>query len=208
MDNLIKSQPKSGRRKPMKNSFSILIILLLLTGPSSGQQILKSFEFNQGGYYICILQGPSGTDRGIPTFDTCTQYPSDTTSFFYTSDTVILNRLKKEVLLYKKPSENGISIIYHCGYPDLFCVFKDGRLLLRFPANIECGYMNTSMGQMLFKSKTLQKYKVRFRPLVVNYTCIDNTTERLNFIEKIQKDSSIVSYKVFPGKIIETVQLK
>jgi hypothetical protein len=154
-----------------------------------------------------------GKDRGIPICPAIDK-TIDTTSFFYTSDTVVLNRLKKELLLYKQPAENGISIINLCGYPFWFCLFKEGKLLLKLPANLECGYTSTSMGQMVFNSKTLKQYKKTFKPLILKYTCFNNVDEREQFINYIQKDSSYISYKVlgdgpnsylFP---IETIQLR
>jgi hypothetical protein len=190
------------------------MILVLLTVKSFGQRILKQYDFNKGGYYVCLLEGPIGKDRAIPTCPVRDEYAIDTTSFFYTSDTVVLNSLKKELVLYQQPAKNGISTMYLCGYPFLFCVYKERKLLLKLPANLECGYMSTSMGQMLFNSKTLKRYKKVFKPLTLKYTCFDSVDERTKFLELIQKDSSYVSCKVLGGESgsntlpVQTIQLK
>jgi hypothetical protein len=198
----------------MKYHFSFLIILLVSTGKSFGQRILNQYNFNEGGYCICLLEGPIGKDRGIPVCPVRDEFAIDTTSFFYTSDTVVLNRLKKEIFLYRRPSENGVDIMYLCGYPFWFCVFREGKLLLKLPANLECEYMSTSMGQLIFHSKTLMKYSKVFKPLILRNTCFNNEKEMMEFIEQIKKDSSYVSYKEFGRHsysnafLIETVQLK
>lgn len=197
----------------MKHYFSFLIVLLITGGKSFGQRILNQYDFNEGGYYICLLQGPMGKDRGVPVCPVRDKYAIDTTSFFYTSDTVVLNRLKKEILLYKRPKEEGLDVTYQCGYPFWFCVFRDGKLLLKLPANLECQYMSTSMGQLIFHSKTLKHYSRIFKPLLLRNTCFNSEKEMVEFIEKIKKDSSYVSYKVHGPQsysnayLIETIQL-
>ena len=197
----------------MKHSLGIFIILLLLSGKSFGQRIFNQYNFNEGGYYICLLEGPIGKDRGIPSCPVSDEMAIDSASFFYTSDTVVLNRLKKELVLYQRPSKNGVSYELQCGYPFWFCVFKDGKLLFRLPANLEFEYMSTSMGQMIFHSKTLKQYKKYFKPLILKYTCFNREEERLKFIDNIKRDPGYVSYKVlgdFPNQksfLIETVQL-
>lgn|GEM_PF-3274895 len=138
----------------------------------------------------------------------------DTTSLFYTSDTVVLNRLKKELHLYNRAAKNGVGVIYQCGYPFWFCVFKEGKLLLKLPANLEWGYMSTSMGQLLFKSSTLQQYKKEFKPLIIRYTCFDNVEERARYVELLQKDPYFISYKVLGNQpnssafLLETIHLR
>ena len=180
----------------MRHSFCILIILLLFSRKLIGQSILNQYDFSKGEYYVCLLEGPMGKDRGIPVCPVSDRYAIDTISFFYTSDTVILSRLKKELVLYQRRSKNGIAYILQCGYPFWFCIFKEGKLLLKLPANIDCGYMETSMGQMVFRSKTLKQYKNRFKPLLLRYTCFNSDEERRKFIESIKEDSNYVSYKV------------
>jgi hypothetical protein len=197
----------------MKHSLGILLILLLLSGRSIGQRILSQYDFNAGGYYICLLEGPIGKDRGIPPCPVPEKFAIDTTTFFYTSDTVVLNRLKKEILLYKRRPKNGIDFMYLCGYPFWFCVFREGKLLLKLPANLECEYMSTSMGQLIYHSKTLKQYSKIFKPLILRNTCFNSEREMIDFIDKIRKDSSYVSYKQFgrlsysSAFLIETIQL-
>jgi hypothetical protein len=199
----------------MRVSFSLLMIFLLLSGGSIGQRILSQYDFNKGGYAICLLEGPMGADRGIRGCPVTDQNAIDTVSFFYTSDTAVLNLLKKELLLYNTQAKNGTSSFYLCGYPFWFCVFKEGKSILKLPANIECGYMDTSMGQLLFRSQTLKQFRKSFKPLTVRYTCFKNGEEKAQFIERIKKDASYVSVKaleelsgdptLYP---VETVQLK
>lgn len=196
----------------MRLSFCILITLLLLVENVIGQAIFKSYDFNKGGYSICLLEGPMGKDRGMPVCPVRDEYAMDTTSFYYTSDTNVLNRLKKEVVLYPRPSKNGMVDVLQCGYPYWLCVFKGGTLLLKLPANIECGYIQTSRGQLLFHSKALTQYRKSFKPLILKYTCFSSAEESSQFIENIEKDFSYVSCKVVSKQaapkflLVETVQ--
>ena len=198
----------------MKHYISILIFLLLISQKLIGQRILSQYDFNAGGYYICLLQGPMGKDRGIPICPVRDEQAIDTTSFFYTSDTVVLNRLKKEVLLYQRPKVDGLDVSYQCGYPFWFCVFREGKLLLKLPANLECEYMSTSMGQLIYYSKTLKEYTKTFKPLILRNICFNSEKEIIEFVAKIKEDPNYVSYKLIGYQsysnafLIETIQLR
>ena len=194
--------------------FLSILILLTFGNTSFGQAILTQYNFNNGSYYICLLEGPMGKDRGMPVCPLQDAQAFDTTTFFYTSDKRVLNQLKKELILYERPTKNGVSEVFQCGYPFYFCVFKEGRLLLKLPANIECGYMKIASGQKLFHSKTLKNYKRCFIPLKLNYKCFNSAEERSVFIQRIKKDPTYVSIKKvndYPQQqyfLLETMQMK
>lgn len=176
--------------------FIVLIALIFSNSNSFGQRILRQCDFNAGGYYVCLLEGPMGKNRNVPVCSNSQQSVIDTTFLYYTSDTVVLNRLKSEINLYRKPILKGIVNIYTCGYPFWFCLFKDGKLLFRLAANIECGYMATSMGQLLFQSRTLSNYKVTFKPLTVDFRCFNTAEERLRYIEQAKTNPNYISFEL------------
>ena len=185
---------------------------MLVGEEAFGQAIFKSYDFEKGGYSICLLEGPMGKDRGIPVCPIRDEYAVDTSSFYYTSDINVLNRLKKEVVLYPRPAKNGVAEALQCGYPFWLCVFRRGKLLLKLPANIDCGYVQTSNGQMLFHSKTLTQYRKNFKPLALTYTCFSSAEESTRFVEDIKKDFSYVFCKVVSEQeapkylLVETLQ--
>lgn len=160
----------------------ILLILLITDTCASGQQqLLKEYNFSEGGYYVCLLNSSGGgQDKGMPPSSPF----SDTSSYYYSADTVILNKLKQELKLQKQ-----VDYFYQCGYPILFCLFKEGKLLMKLSMNIDCEYLSIpGEGQQLFKSKILTQYKTLFKPLIYTLTLYRTKNDGRIFLDSVKKN--------------------
>lgn len=117
--------------------------LLNLTTYGFGQtELLRKYNFDEGGYYILGVRSESD-HNGL----------SDSLGEFYTADIRILNAIKKE-WVFKKPSPK-----YACGYHYEVIVCKNGIGLESFSINLNCNEIVSANGYFYFDSRQLRMFK-------------------------------------------------
>jgi len=152
------------------------ITLLLLTVSTFGQtQLLKSYDFDQGGYYLLGLRSESDPN-GL----------ADSLREFYTDNVEVLNAIKKE-WTFKKPSPQ-----YACGYHYTILICKDGSEIERFSINLNCNEIATDMGYFYFETQQLRMFKDSFKKPFRKHEVFSSLTEARNYRIKINTQPSLI----------------
>lgn len=125
----------------MKTSL-IHIIFSLLTASTFGQtQILKDFDFNNGGYYLLGTFSESNKNS-----------IRDSIGEFYTDDITFLNKFKKDWTF------NKIGNKYTCGYHYNVFVCRQGQILESFSIKLNCEEIVTVKGYFYFDHNLLRQF--------------------------------------------------
>jgi hypothetical protein len=138
-------------------------------------QILKDYDFNEGGYYI--LGTYSESDRsGL----------RDSIGEFYTNDTSILNQIKSD-WVFSIPGKK-----YACGYHYNVFVCKNGVVLESFRINLNCDEIVTDEGYFYFHSDKLRKYYGIFKKPYRKSEDFENINSAREYRDSILKNENLI----------------
>lgn len=152
------------------------ITFLLLTVSTFGQtQILKSYDFNKGGYYL--LGTFSESDKNSL---------RDSMGEFYTDDITLLNKFKKD-WTFKKPGKR-----YACGYHYTVYVCRNGQILESFSINLNCEEIVTNKGYFYFDPKLLRQFYGKLKKPFRKNLSFKSLTEARNYRSKILTNNALI----------------
>lgn len=154
-----------------------LIFLFLLLGPSVfGQvQVLKEYDFNEGGYYL--LGQFSESDRNTL---------RDSLGEFYTDDIALLNQFKKD-WIFSQPGKR-----YACGYHYRIYICKGGQALESFGINLNCKEIVGEKGYYYFNPDLLRKYYGKLKKPYSQNSTFQTLQEARAYWQKIKKDTRLI----------------
>ena len=161
----------------MKRIAFIFTLVFYLLKLDAQVQVLKSYNFEEGGYYL--LGARAESDRN--SF-------ADSLGVFYTNDIQVLNKIKKE-WVFKKPSPK-----YACGYHYYVLICKDGKELESFAVNLNCNEIVSDKGYFYFDTNKLRKFKNDFKKPYEKYNTFKSLEEARVHLENIKKDTNVIVY--------------
>ncbi len=167
--------PQNGSTNFMKTTILHITILFISTLTFGQTQILKNYDFNEGGYYI--LGTYSESDRnGL----------RDSIGEFYTNDTSFLNQIKAD-WVFSIPGKK-----YACGYHYDISICKYGLILESFSINLNCDEIVTDKGYFYFHSDKLRKYYGRFKKPYRKRNDFDNIEKARAYRDSILNDNNLI----------------
>lgn len=155
----------------------LLLFTFLLLKPSTfGQtQILKEFDFDNGGYYIL---GTRSDHQKNSLFDSIGE--------FYTDDIKILNTFKN-TWIFSKPGKK-----YACGYHYTIFVCKGGHILKSIRVNLSCEELVTDEGYFYFDTNLLRQFYGQLKRPYSQRHAFKTITEAREFRLDILKDTTLI----------------
>lgn len=156
---------------------SILIVFMSVTFGLLGSktQLLKDYNFNQGGYYILGLKSES--DRSTL---------QDSMGEFYTDDTVVLNKFK-QTWIFKTPGKG-----YSCGYHYNIFICKNGQILTSFSVNLNCNELATDDAYFYFNPQLLRQFYNQLKKPNSTEKVFTSAVEARNYRQKILLDTLLI----------------
>jgi hypothetical protein len=152
------------------------ITFLLLTVSTYGQtQLLKDYDFNNGGYYI--LGTFSESDKNTL---------RDSIGEFYTDDITVLNKFKKD-WTFKKPGK-----MYACGYHYNVFVCRQGQILESFSINLNCEEIVTDKGYFYFDANLLRQFYGKLKKPYTQRHSFTTIQEAREFRKSILNDTTLI----------------
>lgn len=159
-----------------RNKHFLIVGLLLLTSTLFGQtQLLKSYDFDKGGYYLLGLLSESDRN-GL----------ADSLGDFFTDDIKVLQAIKKE-WSFKKPSPQ-----YACGYHYNILICKNGVKIESFSINLNCNEIATDRGYFYFETRQLRMFKDNFKKPIRKSENFSSLTEARNYRTKILSEPTLI----------------
>ena len=152
------------------------ILFLLLTVSTFGQtELLKDYDFNNGGYYI--LGTFSESDKNSL---------RDSIGEFYTDDITVLNKFKKD-WTFKKPGKR-----YSCGYHYNIFVCRKGQILESFSINLNCEEIVTDKGYFYFNANLLREFYGQLKKPHTKRHSFTTIQEAREFRKNILNDTTLI----------------
>ena len=136
------------------NKLILVIIHILITIPLFAQtQVLKEYDFNNGGYTLLFVQQQ-------PYKINEKEYTE--LSNYYIDDISTLNKIKKDWVFEKSKT------MYACGYSFVIYLCKNNKLLDTFYINLDCEQISTKYGFYNFKINHFIMIKRKLKKQLLN----------------------------------------
>lgn len=159
----------------MKTKFLHLLFLLLSISSFGQTQPFKTYEFNNGGYYIIGIFSVSDANS-----------LRDSIGEFYTNDTTLLNQFKKN-WTFEVPGN-----MFACGYHYEVYLCKGGQILESFKINLNCQEIVTENEHFHFDPNLLREFYGKLKQPYRKSVQFESLTEARKYREEILKDSSLI----------------
>jgi len=159
----------------MKTIILNITLLFLTVSTYSQTQILKKYDFNEGGYYL--LGVFSASDESTL---------QDSIGEFYSDDIAILNKFKKD-WIFKRPGKR-----YACGYHYDIYICKQGEILESFAINLNCNEIVTDKGYFYFDPDLLRQFYGKLKEPYGKMLSFNTITEAREYRTKILKDTTLI----------------
>ena len=179
----------------MKNITFFLFILLncSLFGQT---QLMKKYDFNQGGFYILGTYSESSKNS-----------LRDSIGEFYTDDIQVLNQFKK-VWVFKKPGKK-----YSCGYHYIINICKKGEILESYALNLECKELVTDKGYFYFDTNKLRQFYGKLKKFISQKKKFETIADARMYRKKILENGKLImttnpNWSIFEGRFRFTYNCK
>ncbi|MBI1838551.1 MAG: hypothetical protein HYR91_14905 [Flavobacteriia bacterium] len=159
----------------MKNIILQIFFITVTTFTYCQTQVLKEFDFNDGGYSILGVKW-GGLKNSL----------LDSIGEFYTKDTSILNQIKTD-WFFSIPGQ-----MYACGYHYEIFICKNGLVLKSLRVNLECNEIVTDEAYFYFDSDKLRKFHGKFKIPLKKIETFENLTKARDYRDRILKNENLI----------------
>jgi len=133
----------------MKRQILFLILLTLHIFASAQTQLLKDYDFEKGGYSLVGIHSSKIKNYKDPL--------KDILDYFYTNDTTVLNKFKKEWVFTKS------SAAAKCDFQYVVHICKNGISIEHFNINLSCDEITCTKGTFFFDLNKLTSFKGKLK---------------------------------------------
>lgn len=164
--------------RKMKNLlvFSCAVFLWSNASAEDAVQLLKNYDFGEGGYSILGTVEAESDYNGL----------ADSLGSFYTDSIPVLNQFKSE-WIFDKPGGH-----YACGYHYEVYICKNGVALENFSINLNCNEIVSKKGFFYFDPQKLRVFMGKVKMPFAKYYEFQSLPEARKSREKILEDSSLI----------------
>lgn len=153
-----------------------LILFILLNCNLFGQtQLMKNYDFDQGGYSILGTYSESSKNS-----------LRDSIGEFYTDDIKILNQFKKN-WTFEKPGKQ-----YACGYHYIIYICQKGEIIESYALNLECKEIATDKGYFYFDTNKLREFYGKLKKPIIQNKEFKTVAEARTYRNKILDDKKLI----------------
>lgn len=164
------------KNNQLLKTFFLTSFIIFFSFNGKGQtQLLKKYNFEEGGYYILGIRLFSD-ENGL----------ADSLKEFYTDDIKVLNEIKKK-WVFKKPSP-----MFACGYHYNILVCKNGITKESISINLNCNEIVSDLGYFYFDSELLRMFQNRFKKPTIKQEKFKSVNEARNYRSSIIEDSNLI----------------